>query len=199
MARVTRSHSRGAASSGDRAKRPPKQKLEKSTQKKIPAKTSRKRIPKSHKWVGFSIPYRLADGTYGVFSSVPPVEIYPEVKDITSLQELQEHLPTISRMFHSPTSCYFEIDSEEKTFFHDQQDCVVWRLRDDGKVDTTSGLVVADSLPEFLSRVIIESRIWMITKPIGGPLLTFLGAPMPVDLSELRPEERAYVENYSAS
>lgn len=44
-------------------------------------------------------------------------------------------------------------------FYRDQQDCVIWILKD-GKVVTKKNQLVANSLPEFLSHIDDDSVKW---------------------------------------
>ena len=102
------------------------------------------------RWIGFRLPGRHCRGTYDVYENQPPVDCseYQNVS-LDNLRCLEECA--------SPTSCYVERDGD--VFYRDQQDCVVWSLRD-GQVYANDDMLVADSLAEFCARMILESKIW---------------------------------------
>jgi hypothetical protein len=116
-------------------------------------------------WIGIGIPFRPCQGTYGSFSgSVPPIKT-SKYQTIKTLQDLQRSIDQKQIDIESSTACYFDLDPKTGVFYRDQQDCVIWKLTENGQVDaiTEDNEViecVADSLPEFLNRIEIENHIW---------------------------------------
>lgn len=115
-------------------------------------------------WIGISLPGRPLDATYGQWSyqSLPPIEIDPQFQEITTLDQLIQSLSLLRTIISSPTACYFQVDLADRTFYRDQQDCVIWALNSQGQVylDGDPHAIVALSLPEFLTRVHLENTIW---------------------------------------
>jgi hypothetical protein len=104
----------------------------------------------------------------------------------------------LNRTIHSPTACYFDTDCDKKNnvFYVDQQGCVIWHLLPNGEVASLQdGVIVANSLPEFLSRLQMENNIW---NKIPTVSMTFFTTPSPTDeqLSTLTPDEMEYVNFY---
>ena len=85
--------------------------------------------------------------------------INPKYASISTLDDLVSALTQKKICIDSPTSCYFNIDTTSGMFYRDQQDCIIWFLKD-GKVVTNSGYFVAGSMPEFLSHIEDDSTKW---------------------------------------
>ena len=109
-------------------------------------------------WVGIVNPFDLNSGTYEIKKSDKSHVIDSVFENIKTLNDIRENLSLLKSKIRSPTSCYFNIDEKSGIFYHDQQGCVLWLLKKDGKVYTDENLLVADSLPEFLSHIFSESR-----------------------------------------
>lgn len=127
-------------------------------------------------WIGFGLPGRETDATYSTFryEAQPEVKPFPKLQDIKTLDDLKKHLPVLVNEYpflnSSPTSCYWSFDGKEPgVFFRDQQDCVVWCLDEKtGEVFVPGfkkSVVVAASLPEFMTRIALENEIWLHTSP----------------------------------
>lgn len=122
---------------------------------------------KPTQWVYISlrhcIPNRDKSGTYNTWSydSLPPIKINPLFNDLHTVQDVQTRAKELCKHFRSPTGCYFLVGNST-IFYVDQQWCIKWQYQESVGVyinDDTS-LVVAKSIPEFLSRVHLEDRIW---------------------------------------
>lgn len=129
-------------------------------------------------WWGFDLPNRKCAGTYQFYpyDTLPEIAIDVRYKDITDLEKLIDfvyyYCDSEYSVFHSPTSCFFEIDrnSSPHVFYVDQQGCIIWCLDDEGKIVTSDGVYVAKSLPEFLTRISLENSIWYKTNWTKEPL-----------------------------
>lgn len=92
--------------------------------------------------------------------------------DIAALMRVSSfsdcNLMQLTKYFNSPTGCYFEIKGDENDevcgrFYHDSEGCIEWGLDENGRVYAYDGeypIIVAASLPEFLSRMYIENTEW---------------------------------------
>ena len=115
-------------------------------------------------WWGIELPGRKCDGTYQWYDSVPDVEIYPEFKEFNTIDDVKKHKYYIERLVDSCTACYVNF-AEPYLFYRDQQDCIKWYFHPEIGVYTDEDIngnieVVAKTIPEFLSRILIENRIW---------------------------------------
>jgi hypothetical protein len=126
----------------------------------------------SYIWYGISLPGRESDELYQSLSyaSLPSIKIYPDYAAIHTLDDLKVEfcddmlvkIPRQSRRF-SAWPCHFDVNKETGVFYRDQQDCVVWSLGDDLAVYADDAKCVANTLPEFLSRLRIEADIFIKT------------------------------------
>ena len=164
-------------------------------------------------WWGVDLPGRppireLSTYTLYPYDDLPPVVIPPALANIRTIADLARELPDLEDepdlqyLFEPPTSCYFDLSApretqsaprddpdtgsaEEAVFYRDQQDCIVWSLRAaDGHVITDDGVDVAQSLPEFLTRIQIENAVWDI--------MCFQKKP-----ERLTDEQKKYMEHYT--
>jgi hypothetical protein len=136
-------------------------------------------------WMFISIPNRPVAflSTYGQwdYDKQPKIEIDEDVKKFktfTDIVKYQKELPK----FDSPTSCYFKITGD-CAFYRDQQDCIVWKANSSGQVKTIQG-IVANSIPEFLTRIRLESSIWYKSYGINKSALTDKEKQYIVDLGK---------------
>ena len=137
----------------------------------------------SQPWIGFWLPSRPSGFYTYTKCHVPSIELSDSFRSIQNLTDLHslltlpsdETVDSVSDLLDSPTSCYFLKHPQQiktKTgllniFFADQQDCVRWGFRDnDPAVYTDKGIKVANSLPEFLTRVALENAAWYTDKSI---------------------------------
>jgi hypothetical protein len=140
-------------------------------------------------WYGFELPGRTCRGTYDLYDyeTLPPIKINDEFKDVTSFEKLVDFLhltPQTGYLFKSPTACYFEPErnASPQIFYVDQQGCLLWGLDEQERVVTDNGIIVAKTLPEFLSRIEMENAIWTKVFVYG---------------KQLTPEEENYLIFYS--
>lgn len=143
-------------------------------------------------WIGVGLPFRPCDGTYGVFEpqQMPAIEIDAKFADLHTVEDVAKNLTMLKAIFNSPTACYFDTDFGNGVFYRDQQDCVLWCISQNGQVMVyQSEMVVARSLPEFLSRVNLENRLWYKT----------IATRFSRDQQALTDEEQAYVDALKAS
>jgi hypothetical protein len=92
---------------------------------------------------------------------LPKIEINPKYAQYNTIDDFDNNIPQIN----SPTACYFAINKSDNSFYRDQQDCIIWYYKPNVGVyiNANEDYIVSDSLPEFLSRIDIESRIWFAT------------------------------------
>jgi len=144
-------------------------------------------IRKPTSWVGIELKGRSCDGTYKWYDyhTLPPVAIYPEFAHVKTWQDLEKNLELLEQTNLSVTGCYYNL-SRPPIFYMDSQGCVIWALNVDHQVYCHPNLseVVSHSLPEFLSRVRIESILWR--KSVSQKL----------DPANLSPEELDYLSHY---
>ena len=130
-------------------------------------------------WYGVELPNRPTQYTYYFWpeEKIPKIKIKEEFQDITTLSKLQSYLDRAnpsSPLFNSPTDCFFDVGRkslckaertavDDNVFFLDSQDCLVWYLDEKGRVRADSHIIVARSLPEFLTRIELENSIWYKT------------------------------------
>ncbi len=145
-------------------------------------------------WVNFNLfsvrPSKELFSTYEVWNKVPPL---PNAK--------LHDLATIP----SATACYYQkedpldLDYGGKVmssipFYHDQQDCVTWYERSDGKIywgwgrETDDLRFCASSMAEFTTRIALENSLWdklyKVHKDVTGHWKDFT------------PEEQRYISFY---
>lgn len=77
-----------------------------------------------------------------------------------TLGDIDARLDALQSDWNSPTGCYFEIDPVTGSFYRDQQDCIVWSLDSQGRVVANRQILVAQSLPEFLTHVRDDNQAW---------------------------------------
>lgn len=113
-------------------------------------------------WVTYGLPGIIMNdfSTYEIIDKdkLPEITINPKYEKYKDLHVLSEDPPFIQ----SPTACKIKINLTEKSFYHDQQDCVIWYFDPEIGVyiDENPNIVVSKSLEEFLSRIDLESRVW---------------------------------------
>lgn len=120
-------------------------------------------------WWGIELPGRGATATYRFwpYDCIPKIEIKQEYKDITNIDQLTDFIQnsTDTALFYSPTA--YELNRNATTkpavSYSDRQKCILWCLDEKGRVITDSDILVAETLPEFLTRVEIEGSIWLKT------------------------------------
>lgn len=93
------------------------------------------------------------------YDALPVLEIDPQFADIKTVSNVQQNLEFLERTIRSPTACYFDPCPDTGVFYCDQQGCVIWKLGKDGRVYGNEHYV-ADSIPEFLTRVHFENELW---------------------------------------
>lgn len=119
-------------------------------------------------WIYTELPLRPHPhkfSTYSKFSyeKLPPVPIMDIYKNIHTLKDVKKNINIINRKLQSTTTCRIAVDETDESFYHDQQDCVIWHFneKDGVYVKTETGkLQVSVSLPEFFSRMHMENEIW---------------------------------------
>jgi hypothetical protein len=115
------------------------------------------------KKVGFLLPWNK-------FAPVKRMDFQPRFqyrlmrfKDIHTIKQLFDMIKRLKRNDHlllSPTGCFFnDENSHTSQFYCDSQGCVNWFLKNDGFV-YAGEIIVAHSLPEFLTRLYIENKLW---------------------------------------
>ena len=109
-------------------------------------------------WIGVGNSFDLNSGTYEIQKSEKDVKILSLFENIKTLKDIEDNLDYLYEHIESPTSCYFDVDKSSGLFYCDQQGCVLWYLKKDGKVYTDDNVMVADSLPEFLSHIYSDSK-----------------------------------------
>lgn len=110
-------------------------------------------------WFGWGLKGRDCGGTYEQYplNDLPSVTPFKQLEHIKVPADIPDQVKKIIEAV-SFTSCYFESNDPEKhDFFRDQQGCVVWCFDPDTGHVVVGSKVVAYSLAEFLSRVLIES------------------------------------------
>jgi hypothetical protein len=111
---------------------------------------------KATEWVGLNMPYRPRSRDMGnmyctwPFTQLPPAPVLPMFEGVQRISKAHKKVLEAT----SPSACYFT-----RGTYRDQQGCEVWRLIE-GRVFTRDLTCVADSLPEFLSRMLIENLAW---------------------------------------
>jgi hypothetical protein len=148
----------------------------------------------SYIWYGIKLPGREADQLYQTlcYASLPSIKIYADYADIHTIDDLKVEFsddmlvdrPRLSRRFNG-WPCHFDVNKETGVFYRDQQDCVVWSLGDDLAVYADDGKCVANTLPEFLSRLKIEGDIFTKTMAYYGR-----------SYDPLTADEQDYVDHY---
>lgn len=124
-------------------------------------------------WYGFELPNRPTKHTYAFWSSKPIVKPYARYKQITTLDALHQYVKELKNkrertpLLQSPTDAVFV--NHGRTFYTDSQDLISWYY-DSGAVYSDDNTRVADSLPEFLTRIEIENSIWYKTNVWNAPL-----------------------------
>lgn len=122
-------------------------------------------------WIGFGLPCRKIDSTYKRLSydSLPQIEISDIFKNMKTISDIIKNMNFLTKTIRSPTSSYFDVDTtfSNEIFYRDQQDCAIWALDEKtGKVFLYDDdmpyekIWVAKSLPEFLTRLKLESDIF---------------------------------------
>ena len=115
-------------------------------------------------WVGNgALGGGMSSPTYFYYSKHdrPEITIYDEFKDLQTIDDVKEFLKnSTTNPIRSFTSCYFNFDSEN-SFYTDQQGCVTWCYEQSIGVYTLGekSNVVSETIPEFLSRIKLESKI----------------------------------------
>jgi hypothetical protein len=112
-------------------------------------------------WVTYGLPgLNIGWNTYKIIdkSILPEIEIDPKYSSYNTINDFDNNIPEI----YTPTACYFAINKQDNSFYRDQQDCVIWYYKPEIGVyiDENEEIVVSNNLPEFLSRIDLESRIW---------------------------------------
>lgn len=113
-----------------------------------------------HTWIGVANLLSCNLKTYDVYKKIPVIAIDKSFKDINTLDDILSHITKLSNDLDSPTDCYFDVDKETGTFYRDQQDCVVWRVDKKTGFIMVREAIVANSIPEFLTRINLENIIW---------------------------------------
>lgn len=112
--------------------------------------------PKAREWVGVNMPFRPRAKDWAnlyctwPFPQLPPAPVLPMFEGVQRISKAHKRMLEAT----SPTACYFD-----RGAYRDQQGCEVWRLVE-GRLFTRDLICVADSLPEFLSRMLIENLAW---------------------------------------
>lgn len=107
---------------------------------------------------------------------IVPYAEYMQFKTLDSLRSLrQDELEVrLKKFLRSPTCCELRLNSSKGIFWVDSQGCLLWRFHPKtGHVyELHSGVCVAKSLPEFLTRIAIENQIWghLFSNPLKYPL-----------------------------
>ncbi len=132
-------------------------------------------------WIGVDLPYRPHPNGFATYSTwkykdQPEVEIDDIFKKFKTLADIEKYIGELK--IESPTACYFNIE-ENGVFYRDQQDCVLWAVNSKNQVCAIDMGIVANSIPEFLTRVKLESSIWHKTNGY--------------DKTELTPREKKYI------
>ncbi|AYV75500.1 MAG: hypothetical protein Terrestrivirus2_8 [Terrestrivirus sp.] len=116
------------------------------------------------------------EGTYQLFNynDLPKLtnnDVFNDIKefnDIKTFDDLEKNIDMLSQTINSPTLCYFDLNRETGVFYRDQQDCVIWALSKENNQVYVYDYgefpykvrYVAKSLPEFLTRIKYESRMF---------------------------------------
>lgn len=170
-----------------------------SSELKIEENSSQKQSPTI--WFGIGFGGRPCEGTYDCYEykSLPPVTFKKEFESIKTFSDIEENFDLLEGMNDSPTACYFDLHHKKKIFYRDQQDCILWALNDHNQVYSypDENDIVADSLPEFLTRIYIESKLW---EKLPKDYSAMWGDPpkkiTEKDLECLNEDEKAYAQHY---
>lgn len=124
-------------------------------------------------WTGWQLKGRDHYAMYSRYrlSDLPEVIPFRQLENIKTPSGIPMNIQQIIEAV-TPTNCYFDLESDEnkkelngnepREFFHDQQECVNWRFDPNtGHIVEDCDEIVAFSLAEFLSRILIESFCWM--------------------------------------
>lgn len=117
-------------------------------------------------WISSGLPFRSVSGTYGtsLYQNLPTIKILPQFVDIKTLKDVLSNSQKIDKLIQSMTSCYVAVNEKDKSFYRDQQDCVIWYFEETkgvlAKFDSNNDeMFVSPDIPTFLSRLYIEALI----------------------------------------
>ncbi len=141
------------------------------------ARPAEGRSPEPTVWIGLR-PAGPDFATYGTtpYADLPPLKVNPLFAGIHTVIDVERNFDMLEKSFESPTGCFFCIPEspemysetlfiwapkkELSLFYSDRQGCVQWYFHPACGVYTDRNQCVAKTIPEFLSRMHLEDKLW---------------------------------------
>ena len=113
-------------------------------------------------WVHVGSFDKTDPGTYTTYKgALNAVEVHPDIAalGLKTATDVHKHADKLEQIVgSSPTACFFV--KRKNVVYCDQQGCVVWTFEPEKGVVTTHGVKVAETLPEFFSRMRLDNALW---------------------------------------
>jgi len=133
-------------------------------------------LRKEEKWAWFGI----SSSKIITYTQVPydnNISINESFKDIYTISDIKDNISKLNKLIRSPRNCYFITElTNNQIFYRDCEDCLIWALNNNGYVyilnddNPFEQIFVAKSLPEFLTRIYLESQSFYTHRPSLLPI-----------------------------